>query len=111
MKFPITREDLLAFDYVKEQEELKQEENQKRFTQILDELCKEFKQSMRLNSREKKFVWKQQKFNSIRLLGCTSNRDEMDQYLPLFIEKLQELFIGCEIIIDPLKTYLIIDWS
>jgi hypothetical protein len=27
------------------------------------------------------------------------------------IEKLKENFIGCDIIIDPLKTYLIIDWS
>ena len=35
MKFPITREELQAFNYSKEQEELKEEEIQKRFTQIL----------------------------------------------------------------------------
>jgi hypothetical protein len=32
-------------------------------------------------------------------------------YIPIFIDKVKEVFIGCDIIIDPLKTYLIIDWS
>jgi hypothetical protein len=114
MKFPITRKDLQAFDYVKEKEEEKEEENQKIFKQILDGLCKEFQQNMLLNSREKRFVWKKRGIDSIRYLGCMSNREGMedkDKYLPMFIEKLKELFIGCDIIIDPLKTYLIIDWS
>lgn len=31
--------------------------------------------------------------------------------IPRFIEKLKATFIGCEIIVDPLKTYVIIDWS
>jgi hypothetical protein len=37
--------------------------------------------------------------------------DDFNQALPEFIEMLKETFIGCDIIIDPLKTYLIIDWS
>ncbi len=111
MKFPITRKDLQAFDYVKEKEEEKEEENQKQFKQILDGLCKEFQQNMILNSREKKFVWKKRGIDSIRYLGCITRDEMVDKYLPMFIEKLKELFIGCDIIIDPLKTYLIIDWS
>lgn len=111
MKFPITRKDLQAFDYVKEKEEEKEEENQKQFKQILDGLCKEFQKNMLLNSRGKKFVWKKGGIDSIRYLGCRSRDDEIDKYLPMFIEKLKELFIGCDIIIDPLKTYIIIDWS
>ena len=37
--------------------------------------------------------------------------DDFNQALPEFIELLKETFIGCDIIVDPLKTYLIIDWS
>ena len=36
---------------------------------------------------------------------------QFNQSLPEFIEMLKETFIGCDIIVDPLKTYLIIDWS
>ena len=110
MKFPITRETLQAFDYTKEQEELKEEEIQKTLTQILDELCKEFKKSMQSNSKEKKFVWRFV-WRDIRFIRQFQYHSKMDEYLPQFIEKLKEVFIGCDIIIDPLKTYLIIDWS
>jgi len=109
MKFPITRESLQAFDYAKEQEELKKDEIQKSLTQILDQLCKEFKQNMPSNSKEKKFVWRN--INMIRQFQTTGIPNKMDEYLPEFIDKLKEVFIGCDIIIDPLKTYLIIDWS
>jgi hypothetical protein len=37
--------------------------------------------------------------------------EQFNQSLPEFIELLKETFIGCDIIVDPLKTYLIIDWS
>ena len=104
MKFPITRESLQAFDYAKEQEELRKEEVQKHLAQILEQLCAEFKQSMPSNSKEKKFVWRQ--LNKVRF-----NVPKTDEYLPQFIETLKYTFVGCDIIIDPLKTYLIIDWS
>ena len=109
MKFPITRESLQAFDHVKEREELKVEEIQKHLTLILDGLCKEFKQGMPSNSKEKKFVWR--KINNIRHFNVQGYMSKADEYLPQFIDKLKEIFIGCDIIIDPLKTYLIIDWS
>jgi len=108
MKFPITRESLQAYDYVKEQEEIIKEETQKRFTMILDQLCNEFKQTIRTNSIEKKFVWRQ--FGLIRGISMSA-RISIDEILTQFIEKLKEIFIGCDIIIDPLKTYLIVDWS
>ena len=28
-----------------------------------------------------------------------------------FVEALEKTFIDCKILVDPLKTYLIIDWS
>jgi hypothetical protein len=117
MKFPITRECLQAFDYVKDQDELKAEGIQLRFTQIIDQLCKEFNESMRSNSNEKKFVWRQLmtirefKYTVSQNKGLHGYSSKTDEYLPQFIEKLKEVFIGCDIIIDPLKTYLIIDWS
>ena len=109
MKFPITRESLQAFDYAKEQEELREEEIQKHLTQWLDQLCKEFKQAMPSNSKEKKFVWG--RLNNITMMNHQGRNSLKKDYIPIFIEKLKEVFIGCDIIIDPLKTYLIIDWS
>ena len=101
MKFPITRERLQAFDYAKEQAELLEEEFQKQLKAHLDGMCQQFKQEMISNSKEKKFVWR------LRGSGSYQGRD----YIPIFINKLKEVFIGCDIITDPLKTYLIIDWS
>jgi hypothetical protein len=37
--------------------------------------------------------------------------ETLTKYLPEFISLLKENFIDCNIIVDPLKTYLIIDWS
>jgi RecG-like helicase len=110
MKFPITRESLQAFDYAREQEEIKEEEIQKMVTLLLDQLCKEFKQQMPSNTREKRFVWRS--IHNVRQLHIPGFQPQRtDDYLPRFIDKLKERFIGCDIIIDPLKTYLIIDWS
>ena len=39
------------------------------------------------------------------------NSESVAKYLPEFIDLLKENFIDCDIIVDPLKTYLIIDWS
>jgi len=110
MKFPVTRESLQAYDYAKEQEELKEEQTQKNFKLILDSICKEFTQSMPQNSKEKKFVWRN--IHIIRNIMAGQGRySKTDDYLPRFIGKLKEIFIGCDIIIDPLQTYLIINWS
>jgi hypothetical protein len=109
MKFPITRETLQAFDYDKEKEELRNEEIQKTLTKILEQLCNEFKKYMYLNSKEKKFVWRN--INIIRHFQISGYNSKTDEYLPQFIDNLKDVFIGCDIIIDPLKTYLIIDWS
>jgi len=107
MKFPITREILQTYSIVKAKEELIEEENQKLLTKYLDGICNNFKQLMPSNFETKTFVW--HNIQQIRNIGQVS-KNKYD-YLPQFIEKLKEIFIGCDIIIDPLKTYLIIDWS
>ena len=88
---------------------MREEEIQKKFTQILDQLCTLFKLSMKTNSEEKKFVWRG--LHYIKHFHITGDDADHDDYLPRFILKLKEIFIGCDIIIDPLKTYVIIDWS
>ena len=110
MKFPITRESLQAFDYAKDQAELKEEEIQKELTLSLDKLCKEFKQTMPSNSKEKKFVWRSG-LRDITVIRYPDLNLSKKDYILIFIDKVKEVFIGCDIIIDPLKTYLIIDWS
>jgi hypothetical protein len=109
MKFPITRESLQAYDYVKEQEEVKEEEVQKQLMLNLDQLCKDFKGSMPSNSKEKKFVWRG--LHNILMMNHQDRNPLKKDYISMFIDKLKGVFIGCDIIIDPLKTYLIIDWS
>ena len=117
MKFPITRESLQAFDYAKEQEELFEEQVDKLHNQTLHNICNQFKVSMNSNSKEKRFIWRDMNqlitmHRSIPMgRGHMSMTSKIDEYLPRFVEKLKETFIGCDIIIDPLKTYLIIDWS
>lgn len=41
----------------------------------------------------------------------TAPDPEAEKYLPEFIELLQKTFVDCTITLDPLKTYLMIDWS
>jgi hypothetical protein len=113
MKFPITREELQSFDHIKARADLQEEAIQKRFALILEQLCNEFKASMPSNSTEKRFVWRQfrniTEFQLVRHYNLNSSISE--DRLSQFIEKLKAIFIGCDIIIDPLQTYLIIDWS
>jgi len=42
---------------------------------------------------------------------CQYSGEGLTKYLPEFIDLLKDNFINCDIIVDPLKTYLIIDWS
>lgn len=37
--------------------------------------------------------------------------NQWNSYLPVILEKLQELFPDVSFQVDPLKTYLLIDWS
>jgi hypothetical protein len=92
------------------------------------------------STKEKKFVWRRVNLltqmgpsraqntpvKEYQTYLCISKESPMHQqamhphsqinpplngYLLQFIDKLKEIFVGCDIIVDPLKTYLIIDWS
>ncbi len=113
MKFPITREILQTYDFNKVQEEKEEEEYQKYINKNLEIICKEFERLFQGSCSEKQFVWRGiQNINiGYRPQYNLSQVKYRDKSLPDFIEKLKELFIGCDITIDPLKTYIIINWS
>lgn len=123
MKFPITRESLQSWDYKKDQEDLRIEAIYKEInTQLklaLDRIYSDFQQQMHANSHQKKFVFQQLRNYTMPFQqhrgSCFNGITDIDKYINEFIDKLtdklKENFIGCDIIIDPLKTYIIIDWS
>jgi len=132
MKFPITREKLQNFNYDEEIMGKANEEINKKFDVLLQNLTNEFTSQI-LNIpnllREKKFTWKGlsginniigihysnniiEAYKNNSIFHNHNNRNIIfEQYREIFIKKIQELFIGCNIIVDPLKTYIIIDWS
>ena len=132
MKFPITRESLQSWDYNKDQDELRDEASYKEVhTQLkraLDIIYPQFQQQMHTNSYQtKKFVFqisqyiqniRQQPIKEERFVnGILYTKINIDiniyrnEFIDKLTDKLKENFIGCNIIIDPLKTYIIIDWS
>ena len=116
MKFPITRESLQAWDYNNDQDELRIEAFHKEVhTQLkraLDIIYPQFQQQMHTNSYQtKKFVFQLSPYiQNIRQRNIQSEKF-VNEFIDKLIDKLKENFIGCDIIIDTLKTYIIIDWS
>ena len=99
MKFPISRESLLTSDINKEYEE-------KLLQEKVELFCKEFERSFLSNINKKQFVFNN--LNSMKMIYYNMNGGTntlAKNILPKFIEKLKETFI------DPLETYIIIDWS
>jgi Mn-containing catalase len=122
MKFLVTRESIKAYDYAAELEELRKEEIEKCFTVALNDLCDDFVTNIRSNPKDTRFVWR--KLQTPRYFSPYLRHGSMgqnvierfvlssDEHLPRFVKTLGELFIfkGCNIIVDPLKTYIIIGW-
>jgi hypothetical protein len=140
MKFPITRESLQAFDPIQENNDdsIIQTHINSLVKDICHafETIMSFTMTVRLPTpitkclihrgttcvrneqyahqmmmTEKRFVWKE--LHTIRKPKCGGNDIDVDEsiLIPLLIEELKENFIGCNIIVDPLNTYIIIDWS
>lgn len=110
MKFPITREALQAFDKKAEDAEQKEAFIQRMIECDVKLICDEIVRRMSTLSREKRFIWNGLRINN-RFGKYEQPQISIDEYLPRLINKLQETFLGCDIISDPLKTYLIIDWT
>ena len=113
MKFPISRESLQTFSQEEENEEIKKEQIEKLINTDLDVFRKAFNMHMMSDSlklyKQKKFEYRFDTNNSLRRVGSTISQYE---YLSILIEKIKELFIGCDFVISPLPLqYIIIDWS
>ena len=141
MKLPITRENLQAYDTVKAAAEKKEEQIQGGLYQLLVQLGNDFERALpkepshmdrggnmeegdvpalvigvypiardKTAFQEKRFIWSnlQQKIDAINYRPRNIITLE---HIPRFIKMVEENFIGCTIIVDPLKTYIIIDWS
>ena len=107
MEFPITRERLQNF-----QAEYKQFQNEKIISKIVESLThKIFEMAGRQNVMNPTRMLQVM----IREFGDQKNYGmlfgSLTDYIPHIISKLQERFPGTTITMDPMKTYLYIDWS
>ncbi len=141
MKFPITRERLQAFDPVQEKKEKDDIVIQNHLNSLVHSICSDVEEIMsygipKLNDNlmyrqqtiqngnireahqkmmtDKRFIWN--RLSQIQMSQFPTHHGfplNVDKSILIegLLEKLQETFIGCSIVIDPLKTYLIIDWS
>ena len=111
MKFPITRQTLQAFDIEKDRLEVCKEEIQRQLIQILETVCQDFKRNLYSPPifPQNKYIWR--KIDIIQSARGAGFMPDPDENLSTFIEMLKKTFIACDISMDPLKTYIIIDWS
>jgi len=130
MKFPITRECLKALDPQKEKKEKYEFLIQTHIKSLVSDICRDIEflvlyeipsnQNPKYNDsnkkrhdeliRDKRYIWD---LKNIRINPLPPTYTSIGEsiLIPRLVEKLKETFIGCDIIVDPLKTYLIIDWS
>lgn len=113
MKFPITRETLQEFDQKTENAERREKCIQLAIENDVKAICNEVEKGMLNYSREKRFIWRNNMRRRDSEIYMTVNGQAhitINDYLPQLIEKLKETFIGCDIISDPLNTYIVIGW-
>uniref|UniRef100_A0A6C0HFM9 Uncharacterized protein n=1 Tax=viral metagenome TaxID=1070528 RepID=A0A6C0HFM9_9ZZZZ len=114
MKFPIKREDLKGYELDKANGEIKEKKFQKKLDELVVGICTIFEYMFPACHKEKRFYYHLEslELDSIPLFdekGFYVNKP--GHTLNILISKLKEKFIGCDISVDILKTYLIIDWS
>jgi hypothetical protein len=120
MKFPITREELQSYNTSIIMQQKIEENINIKISEIIKNICDDFEQNLLNNLNQKKFVWYWRGRDGIdTIIRYSSGRYGLsDTYGLSYIENkkndfmnlLRELFIGCNIICDPLQTYIIIDW-
>jgi len=125
MKFPITREELQSYNYSSIMQEKMEENINKKITETIQNICDDFERNLPNNVNQKKFVWNWDRsgynhyFHTLVQNNWGTNGLHMDPNAiqiytenkkKSFMERLRELFIGCTILMDPLETYIIIEW-
>jgi hypothetical protein len=133
MKLPITRESLRTFDPVKENKNKDDIAIQNHINLLVQGIAHTIENTMSWTMpkpggqaitrpslyeqekahkqimNDKRFVW--EGVRNIRNTGRSILDVNEIILIQLLIQKLKENFIGCDITLDPLRTYIIIDWS
>uniref|UniRef100_A0A6C0KRY9 Uncharacterized protein n=1 Tax=viral metagenome TaxID=1070528 RepID=A0A6C0KRY9_9ZZZZ len=111
MKFPITREQLQAYDPEMEKIEQAEQDLEKGITRLVEQLCTDFKQRMPVYYRYKQYV----QYVSVDHLQTTVpqyiNRINAPWFIERYLKRVKEMFIGCEVTYTASDAKLIIDWS
>ena len=95
MELPITRENLRNYSILEARDNNMINSGLTRLLNLV--------QMHLMKSTERRFIMKN--LNIEHITGVS------ERLIPEFIEKIRENFIDCDVIVDPLRTYLIIDWS
>jgi len=114
MKFPIKREELKAYDLEKANGENREKELQTKLDDIVSAICRVFEHMFPVCHKDKRFYYQLEhlKLKTIPLFDEKGFFvDKPGHVLKMLISKLKEKFIGCDISVDILETYIIIDWS
>jgi hypothetical protein len=115
MKFPITREELQSYNNSSIIQQRIEENINIKISEIIKNICDDFERNLPNNINEKKFVWYWERGYGIDQIirkswGACESTTYIQNKKKYFMELLRELFIGCNIIMDPLQTYIMIDW-
>jgi len=112
MKFPITREQLLAFDPIQHQREEDEVKLQAHLQYTIASIIKEFKEYMARKTPETtvfyiaNFEYMRKNIRSSKWLDESLHKKEV--YYPRLLEELRKTFIDCSITLD---ENLIIRWT
>jgi hypothetical protein len=109
MNFPITREKLQ--NYIKNEAVFV--ERKQRLEKVIQTICKEVEQNV-LRNNDTKYIYRitNDIQGSLRASNSSGNRmPQPTSILEDVLDTLKKLFLDCIIQVDPLKTYIIIDWS
>lgn len=122
MKFPITRTELQNHTKESILNELKEEMMYLHLFRIIRGIKEDFEKNFLVGSKDKRFIIKLDSAFKNKLIvqdpsayGISTNHVTkllgFKISIDLIIESLKKNFLGCDIIVDPLETYIIIDWS
>ena len=109
MEFPISRERLQNYRVNEALSvQIKQSVNEE-----IKKICKDIEKNV-LTTNSRKYVYKISshiKFGVSRPQNCQVSLVQSAGFLKELIVEIKNVFPDCDVIVDPLETYIIIDWS
>ena len=127
MKFPITREELQQKNAplvqlvqynsaAKMLEDAYQAQFNASINQMIQELCEHFENNKIQAYKEQQFVYRPvlRKLEAIVVrndTGIVMPNEQKYIVMKALVEKVRPLFVDCNVIVSPLNTSIIVDWS